>query len=71
MLPEKTIHQLYEQPFQGTPHPWMNFHRVVFRARSETAGLVISDWASPTAPGGPEGQQLIFNFVQVQAYFEE
>ena len=71
VLPERTIHQLYEQVWCGTPHPWMNFHRIVFRARGETARLVISDWASPTEPGGSEGQQLIFNFVQVQPYLED
>ena len=76
VLPEKTIHHPYEQVFHGgvvyqpgSGHPWLNFHRLVFRAHSETARLVICDWASATDPGGPEGQQVIFNFVQVQPYF--
>ena len=49
---------------------WMNLHQRLFRARSTTAELVICDWASPSDPGGPVGQQLMFNFVEVQPYFE-
>ena len=71
VLPERTIHHLWEQLWYGKPHPWLNFHRIVFRASGETARLVISDWGSPAEPGGPEGQQLIFNFVQVQPYLED
>ena len=49
---------------------WMNDHFVVFRAKGRSAKLTISDWASATSPGGPEGQELIYNFVEVQPYFE-
>jgi hypothetical protein len=49
----------------------MNYHFRVFRAIGRTAGLAISDWASPEAPGGPTGQELMFNFIEVQPYFEE
>jgi hypothetical protein len=50
---------------------WMNYHFRVFRATAETAKLAISDWGSPNAPGGPRGQELMFNFVELQPYFEE
>lgn len=49
---------------------WMNDHFVVFRAKGRSAKLTISDWASAMSPGGPEGQELIYNFVEVQPYFE-
>ena len=50
---------------------WMNFHQTVFQPRAETATLTISDWANPAEPGGPVDQQLAFNFLEVQPYFQE
>jgi hypothetical protein len=49
----------------------LNYHQRVFRAQSETARLALSDWASENEPGGPAGEELIWNFVQVQPYFGE
>ena len=49
----------------------MNYHQRVFRAKSRTAQLTFSDWTSETAPGGPAGEQLIWNFIQVQPYISE
>lgn len=57
-------------PFKNGP-AWFNHHRVMFRAKASTAQLTISDWASPTEPGGPVGQELMSNYVQVQPYYEE
>jgi hypothetical protein len=48
----------------------LNYHQKVFRARVETAELRLSDWASADAPGGPDGEELLWNFIQVQPYFE-
>jgi hypothetical protein len=47
-----------------------NYHQLVFRATGPTARVVFSDWASDSAPGGPEGEQLLWNFIQVQPYFD-
>ena len=71
----------FQQAFANHPtHPaasfdrdnkfWMNLHQLVFRARGETAELTVQDWATPDNPGGPIGQELIFNFIEVQAYFD-
>ena len=46
-----------------------NYHWLVFRAQGESARLVISDWSDEKNAGGPEGQELICNFIQVQPYF--
>lgn len=46
------------------------FHRLMFRATAPTATLTISDWAADDAPGGPAGQELMINFIEVQPYFE-
>lgn len=48
----------------------INKHRYMFRAKGTTAKLIISDWKSPTDPGGPVGQELIFNSIEVKPYFE-
>ena len=57
-------------PFSAKNRYWLNNHKHVFRATGPTATLVISDWRSADEPGGPIGQQLAFNFIQVQPYFE-
>ena len=49
----------------------MNYYQRVFRAKGKTARLVLSDWTSDTKPGGAEGTELIWNFMQVQPYFAE
>jgi hypothetical protein len=33
--------------------------------------LTVSDWNSPTEPGAPPGQQLAFNFIEIQPYIGE
>ena len=59
-------------PYDGVKkHAWMNYHWRVFRANGKTVRLTISDWASAEGPGGPIGQELMYNFVQIQPYFEE
>ena len=44
---------------------------IVFRAKAATAELVISDWENDTKPSVPWGQEMIYNFVEVQSYFSE
>ena len=51
--------------------PVFNYHRLVFRATGTTAKLTISDWTSSDAPGGPVGQQIMYNFVEVQPFLED
>ena len=50
---------------------WINYHQRVFRASGKTARLVLSDWVSRQASDGPTGQQLLWNFIQLQPYFPE
>jgi hypothetical protein len=43
----------------------------VFRAKSGAAKLTITDWASDGEPGGPIGQEIALNFVEIQPHLEE
>ena len=55
-------------PYNREHKAWMNYYFQVFRAKGATARLTISDWADEDAPGGPIGQELAFNFIQIQPY---
>lgn len=57
-------------PFSREHRFWMNYHWLQFRATGPTARLTVTDWESEEEPGGPEGQRLMFNFVEVQPVFE-
>lgn len=50
---------------------WMNYHWRVFRAQGTTARLTVKDWRDDEKPGGPIGQELIFNFIEIQPYLDE
>ena len=58
-------------PFDRKNQLYITYRRDVFRAKGPTAELTISDWASDDAAGGPVGQELGFNFIQVQPYLED
>jgi hypothetical protein len=50
-------------------HPaWFTFLFRVFQAQGPEATLTISDWAPA---GGPVGQEIAVNFVQIQPYLAE
>jgi hypothetical protein len=48
----------------------MNYHQRVFRANGTTSRLIVSDWETEATPGGSTGEELLFNFFQVQPYFQ-
>jgi hypothetical protein len=50
----------------GKPPFWMTYHWLRFRARGPTATLTLSDWTKSGEPGGPAGQQIMVNFVEIQ-----
>ncbi|MCX7426002.1 MAG: hypothetical protein NTW96_10340 [Planctomycetia bacterium] len=47
---------------------WMNYHWRVFKAKEATAKLTVTDWQDDQQPGGPTGQELMFNFIEIQPY---
>ena len=67
VIPNNYAHQL--GPFTREHRFWFNYHWMVFKARGSSARLIISDWDGDK-PGGPIGQELILNFIEVQPYYE-
>ncbi|HPO08234.1 MAG TPA: hypothetical protein PLZ55_06160, partial [bacterium] len=77
ILEDKTFQHVYPNcsahewaPYNSGHPAYLNYHRLVFRPKQETSELVISDWASPTDPGGPVGQTIGINFIEIQPYLE-
>ncbi|MCE5310528.1 MAG: hypothetical protein LLG20_23055 [Acidobacteriales bacterium] len=68
-IPVSSSYSHAQLPFKNGP-AWFNHHRLMFRATQPEARLIISDWAKEKAPGGPAGQELMFNYVQLEPYFE-
>ncbi|HOX37232.1 MAG TPA: hypothetical protein PL033_04515 [Candidatus Brocadiia bacterium] len=56
--------------FDASNNFWFNYHLIIFRAKSEKATLTISDWTPDGKSGGPAGQEVICNFVEVQPYWD-
>lgn len=52
----------------GNKPTYPNYHRYVFKALAPTVKLIISDWHAPSVPSGPAGQELMFNFIQIQPF---
>ena len=48
---------------------WMNYHWQVFRAKATTARLTVSDWDQQGNAGDNIGQELMYNFIEVQPYY--
>ena len=57
-------------PFNSKNRCCLNIHYYVFRAKGPTAKLIVTDWKDADKPGGPLGQELVFNFIEVRPYFE-
>ena len=74
-IPDKSTHRVRPNSHFTKEYPggslMLNCYRTVFHAKGKTAKLTISDWPGAKNPGGPIGQKLMFNFVQVQPYFED
>jgi hypothetical protein len=64
----------FTEMYSSNPEPeipvWITYHWKVFRAKSATAKVMISDWPAARAPGDTFGQEQIFNFLEIQPYRE-
>lgn len=77
LVSEKSFQYVYAQKwhhigsFSAESPAWLNYHYHLFRARGDMASLTISDWLSDEQPGGLVGQELMYNFIEVQPYLED
>ena len=80
VVPEKGVREIISggwsegsatNMFDGDNQLYMTYQRIVFCPTSDTATLTISDWESDKKSSGPVGQELAFNFIQVQPYLED
>jgi hypothetical protein len=74
-VPERSFQGIFANCYShhieeyGDRKTYFNFLRHVFIPRADSSRLQIRDWATGDDPGGPEGQELIVNFVQVEPFF--
>ena len=77
LIPNKTVQYVYGgnekkgKAKEGEKTHYFNYHYRVFRATAEHARLTVSDWLNKHEPGGPVGQEIICNFIEIQPYFDE
>ncbi|MBM3838068.1 MAG: hypothetical protein FJ398_08895 [Verrucomicrobia bacterium] len=64
----------FSEMYPSSPEPkipvWITYHWKVFRAKSTTAKLTVSDWPSVPEAGNTFGQEQTFNFLEIQPYWE-
>ena len=64
----------FAEMYSSSPEPkipvWITYHWKVFRAKSTTAKVIVSDWQSEKDPGVSFGQEQTFNFLEIQPYHE-
>ena len=58
-------------PFSEQNQPWFNQHWRVFRAKKSSAALTVLDWSGEDEPGGPTGQEIAYNFLELQPFLGE
>lgn len=64
----------FTEVYSSNPEPkipvCITYFWKVFRAKTTTAKLTVSDWLSEKEPGVPFGQEQTFNFLEIQPYRE-
>lgn len=64
----------FVEMYSSNPEPkvpvWITYHWKVFRATGTTAKLLVSDWPMAKAASDTFGQEQIFNFLEIQPYWE-
>src|ERR1043166_1477704 len=59
----------FNEMYSSTPEPkipiWITYHWKVFRAKSKTANLLVSDWPEDKSHNA-FGQEQTFNFIEIQ-----
>ena len=69
---ETDLNRSFSEIYASNPEPkipvWITYHWKVFRARSRTAKLTVSDWPTEQQESRGFGQEQTFNFLEIQPY---
>jgi hypothetical protein len=64
----------FHEAYSSSPEPqipvWITFHWIVFRAKSPTATVTVSDWDPAQTGTATFGQEQTFNFLELEPYHE-
>ena len=64
----------FAETYASNPEPetpvCITYYWQVFRAKSSSATLTVSDWPESGHPSPPFGQEQAFNFIEIQPYHE-
>ncbi|PYJ07940.1 MAG: hypothetical protein DME25_02640 [Verrucomicrobia bacterium] len=64
----------FTETYSSTPEPkipvWITYHWKVFRAKTATARVTVSDWRGERKAEEAYGQEQTFNFLEIQPYHE-
>jgi hypothetical protein len=66
--PKRSFTEMYPTGPEPKIPVWITYHWTVFKALGSTAKLTVSDWAPGSKQAGPDGQEQIFNFLELQPY---
>jgi hypothetical protein len=68
--PKRSFAEMYSSNPEPKIPVWITYHWKVFRAKSKTARLTVSDWPSVKQAGVGFGQEQTFNFLEIQPYHD-
>jgi len=76
LLPDKCRDDVFTYDFpltkkKGEIKVCWNGHYRVFRAKTDSGELILSDWIINDMAGGPPGQEIIWDFIELQPYFSD
>ncbi len=64
----------FHEAYSSNPEPpipvWITYHWIVFRAKSPTAKITVSDWNPAEKATATFGQEQSFNFLELEPYHE-
>jgi len=64
----------FREAYASNPEPpipvWITYHWIIFRAKSATAQLTVSDWIANEPATETFGQEQTFNFLELEPYHE-
>jgi hypothetical protein len=68
--PAHSFAETYASSPEPEPPVCITYYWKVFRAKSTSATLTVSDWPESGQPAAPFGQEQAFNFIEIQPYHE-